>query len=560
MQYTGATILRTLLERQGIHTLAGIPGGAILPFYDALHGSAIHNILTRHEQGAGFIAQGMARVTGRAAVCLATSGPGATNLLTAIADARLDSVPLVAITAQVPQSLIGTDAFQEVDTYGLTLPITKHNFLVRSIDELLETVPLAFEIAESGRPGPVAVDIPKDVLNARADITAWPAPGCRQPVATCCEADIEALAGMLARAERPLLYIGGGVIAAEATELVRELARRLDAPSVTTLMALGSLDAGDPLNMGMLGMHGGKGTNLLMREADVIFAIGARFDDRATGKVAEFCPQAAIAHLDIDRAELGKIRTPKLALAGDAADALSRLLRHLSPCSRPDWRARAAELRATHPLHHPARAQEPLHPVNLCRFLGEMLPEDAIVTTDVGQHQMWVAQAYPFSHPRTLLTSGGLGSMGFGLPAAIGAALAAPGRRVACVSGDGSILMNIQELATLAELNLPVAVLVFNNEHLGLVRQQQELFYGQRYEASRFRSAPDLAAIARGFGIRGVRIDPAGDVLGTLAEALSQPGPVLIDIPIRENANVLPMVPPGAANHLSITETVSNNA
>ncbi len=554
MQHTGATILRTLLERQGIHTLAGIPGGAILPFYDALHGSSIRHILTRHEQGAGFVAQGMARTTGRAAVCLATSGPGATNLLTAIADARLDSVPLVAITAQVPQALIGTDAFQEVDTYGLTLPITKHNFLVRSIDELLETVPLAFRLAESGRPGPVAIDIPKDVLTARVDITSWPEPGRREPPRVCTEAEVEALASLLAQAQRPMLYLGGGVIASGAAELARELAHRLDAPSVMTLMALGTLAADDPLNMGMLGMHGGKGTNLLMREADVIFAIGARFDDRATGKVAEFCPQATIAHLDIDRAELGKIRAATLPLVGDAADAIARLLQRLPAQAHEGWRGRAAELREAHPLRHPARSEEPLHPVNLCRFLGETLPDDAIVTTDVGQHQMWVAQAFPFNRPRALLTSGGLGTMGFGLPAAIGAALAAPGRPVVCVSGDGSILMNIQELATLAELDLPVAVLVCNNAHLGLVRQQQELFYGQRYSASRFQSSPDFAAIARGFGLRGITLDPDGDPLGQLAEALAKPGPCLIDIPIRETANVLPMVPPGAANHLSLTE------
>ncbi|HLP00787.1 MAG TPA: biosynthetic-type acetolactate synthase large subunit [Opitutaceae bacterium] len=560
MQHTGATILRTLLERQGIHTLAGIPGGAILPFYDALHGSSIRHILTRHEQGAGFVAQGMARTTGRAAVCLATSGPGATNLLTAIADARLDSIPLVAITAQVPQAMIGTDAFQEVDTYGLTLPITKHNFLVRSIDELLETVPLAFRIAESGRPGPVAIDIPKDVLTACATVSAWPEPGRREPTPPCAETEIEALANLLAQAQRPMLYLGGGVIAAGAAELARALAQRLDAPSVTTLMALGTLEADDPLNMGMLGMHGGKGTNLLMREADVIFAIGARFDDRATGKVAEFCPQARIAHLDIDRAEIGKIRTATLALAGDAADALTRLLRRLPQQRRSSWRARAVELRDAHPLRHPPREAEPLHPVNLCRFLGDTLPADSIVTTDVGQHQMWVAQAFPFRRPRALLTSGGLGTMGFGLPAAIGASLAAPGRRVVCVSGDGSILMNIQELATLAELDLPVAVLVCNNAHLGLVRQQQELFYGQRYSASRFLASPDFAAIARGFGVRGITLDPDGDPLRQLAAALDEPGPCVVDIPIRETVNVLPMVPPGAANHLTITETESTLA
>jgi acetolactate synthase I/II/III large subunit len=551
---TGAILLRTLLERQGIHTIAGIPGGAILPFYDALHDGRIRHILTRHEQGAGFIAQGMARVTGRAAVCVATSGPGATNLLTAIADARLDSIPLVAITGQVPQALIGTDAFQEVDTYGLTLPITKHNFLVRSAAELLGVIPLAFQIAESGRPGPVAVDVPKDVLNETIEVENWPEPGRATFTWNCPDTAIATLAERLSQAQRPVLYFGGGVIAAGATDLAQQLARRLNAPVVSTLMALGAMPPDDPLSLGMLGMHGGKGTNLVLEEADFLLAIGARFDDRATGKAAEFCPRAMIAHIDIDRAEIGKIKSAALGLIGDAADILRRLLLRLPETPhRPQWRARIDQLRSAHPLHCPPRDEHPLHPLNVIRFLSEQLPEDAIVTTDVGQHQMWVAQAYPFRRPRTLLTSGGLGTMGFGLPAAIGAALAAPNRRVACVSGDGSILMNIQELATLAELNLPVAVLIFNNAHLGLVRQQQELFYGRRYEASRFGHVPDFAALAQGFGLRGVRIDPDDDPLAQLAAALAGRGPCVIDIPIHDETNVYPMVPPGAANRQTIT-------
>ena len=560
MKITGANLLRTLLERQGIHTIAGIPGGAILPFYDALHASAIRHILARHEQGAGFIAQGMARVTGRAAVCVATSGPGATNLLTAIADARLDSVPLVAITGQVSQALIGTDAFQEVDTYGLTLPVTKHNFLVRHPNELLEMVPLTFELAESGRPGPVAIDVPKDVQNATTEVHAWPAPGGRRPVPPCPDEPIDALVRQLAAARRPVLYLGGGVIAADATDLARALAHRLGAPTVCTLMALGAMPPDDPLFMGMLGMHATQGTNFLLEEADLLLAIGARFDDRATGKVAEFCPQATIAHLDIDAAEIGKIKSASHGLVGDAADLLRRLLERLPADERPAWRARAAELRAAHPLRHPAQSADPLHPVNLCRFLGQALPAETIVTTDVGQHQMWVAQAYPVRRPRTLLTSGGLGTMGFGLPAAIGAALAAPGRRVVCVSGDGSLLMNVQELATLAELDLPVAVLVFNNAQLGLVRQQQELFYHQRYEASRFTAVPDFAALAQAFGVRGLRLDPRHDPLADLAAALAAPGPCVIDIPIHEQANVYPMVPPGAANRHMIAEPASSHA
>ena len=566
MKITGATILRTLLERQGVRTLAGIPGWANLPFYDALHAAgpqpAIRHILARHEQGAGFIAQGMARVTGRAGVCLATSGPGATNLITAIADARLDSVPLVAITGQVPQALIGSDAFQEVDTYGLTLPVTKHNFLVRDPAELLEVVPLAFHLAESGRPGPVAIDVPKDVQVAAAAVDTWPEPGAPAPIPPCPEDRLSALARQLAAARRPVLYLGGGVITSGASALARTLAHRLSAPVVCTLMALGALPPDDPLFMGMLGMHAARGTNWLLEETDLLVAIGARFDDRATGKVAEFCPQAAIAHIDVDAAEIGKIKPAFLGLVGDAAAILRSLLDRLPSQDRPAWRARAQELRRAHPVHAPARAEDPLHPVNLCRFLGEQLPADAIVTTDVGQHQMWVAQAYPVRRPRTLLTSGGLGTMGFGLPAAIGAALAlseveglaAPGRRVVCVSGDGSILMNIQELATLAELDLPVAVLIFNNAQLGLVRQQQELFYGRRYAAAHFTAVPDFAALARAFGLRGLRLDPDGDPLAELAAALAAPGPCVIDIPIHEAANVYPMVPPGAANRHMIAE------
>ncbi len=591
--FTGAEILRHLLERQGIRTVAGIPGGAILPFYDALHSpdSRIEHILARHEQGAGFIAQGMSRVTGRAAVCLATSGPGATNLLTAIADARLDSIPLIAITAQVPQSLIGTDAFQEVDTYGLTLPITKHNFLIRSAAELLEIIPLAFTLAESGRPGPVAIDIPKDVFTAKHALTTWPAVGRGLPTPPSDASqtstltntqNLSTLAHLLTSAQRPVLYLGGGIIASGAAPLARELAHRLQAPTVCTLMALGAIPADDPHFMGMLGMHGTKATNQLLDEADLVLAIGARFDDRATGKVAEFCPRATIAHIDIDPAEIGKIKNPFLSLVGAAAEILPRLLAlRPSPCSRvlhmrhpkapsDSWLAHAQNLRRAHPLAHPPRAEDPLHPINLCRFLAETLPPDTIVTTDVGQHQMWVAQAWPFRAPRTFLTSGGLGTMGFGLPAAIGAALAlrdpstrnpepatrngSRARRVACISGDGSILMNIQELALLAELNLPVAVLIFNNGHLGLVRQQQELFYAQNYAASRFHAVPDFAALARAFGLRGLRIDAATtDPLTTLADALAEPGPCVIDISIHDATLVLPMVPPGAANHQTIT-------
>lgn len=554
MKKNGAQILTTLLERQGITLVAGLPGGPILPLYDALQESSIEHILVRHEQAAGFIAQGMARVTGRAAVCMASSGPGATNLLTAVADAHLDSIPMVAITAQVPQSLIGTDAFQEVDTYGLMLPITKHNFLVRTTEELLKVVPLAFEIAESGRPGPVSIDIPKDVLTGTLEIEAWPEPGRAVACPAIDAARIADLAALISSARSPIIYLGGGVITANASGLAHELVRRIEAPVVSTLMALGAIPADEPLNMGMLGMHGSRATNFLLEETDLLIAIGARFDDRATGKAAEFCPTATIVHIDIDQAEFGKIKQPFMSINGDAADILRRLLAILPAHTRPTWRQRTLSLKASHALRIPDPVRAPLDPLGFCRSLADLLPSDALLTTDVGQHQMWVAQAYPVPAPRSLLTAGGLGSMGFGLPAAIGAALAAPGRKVACITGDGSIMMNIQELATLAELNLPVAVIIMNNNHLGLVRQQQELFYGKRYHACKFSSRPDFAAIAQGFGVRGVRIDPHADPLGQLRRELALPGPVVIDLPIEELAKVLPMVPPGAANRTMIEE------
>lgn len=561
MKLNGAQILTTLLERQGITTLAGLPGGPILPFYDALKDSSIEHVLVRHEQGAGFIAQGMARTTGKAAVCLASSGPGATNLITAVADAHLDSIPLVAITAQVPQSLIGTDAFQEVDTYGLMIPITKHNFLVRSTAELLEVVPQAFAIAESGRPGPVSIDIPKDVLTGVLEFEVWPEPGCAALRQSVPQATLEQLASLMSNARTPIVYLGGGVISAEASEAALQLVRKLQAPVVCTLMALGAIPPDEPGYMGMLGMHGSRATNYLLEETDLLIAIGARFDDRATGKAAEFCPQATIIHIDIDRAEFGKIKQPFLCVEGDAKAILEDLLPLLPQAERTEWRTRTCALQAEHALSFPSAEEDPLHPLGFCDTLGKLLPADAIVTTDVGQHQMWVAQTYPVRKPRGLLTAGGLGTMGFGLPAAIGAALAAPGRQVVCISGDGSIQMNIQELATLAELNLQVAVIIMNNAHLGLVRQQQELFYGKRYHASRFQSRPDFAAIARGFGVRALRIDPEeADPLGVLSRELARPGPVLIDLPIEEEARVLPMVPPGAANRTMICEKSLANA
>ncbi|NQU45356.1 biosynthetic-type acetolactate synthase large subunit [bacterium] len=555
MKRNGAEIIVEILERQGVRTVAGIPGGANLPLYDALRDSSIHHVLARHEQGGAFMAQGIARVTRRAGVCLGTSGPGATNLLTAIADAKLDSIPLVIITGQVPLAMIGTDAFQEVDTYGLTLPITKHNFLARRPDELLHILPEAFRLAESGRPGPVVVDVPKDVQTGECEFDAWPEPWSNSAPAPCNPSEIDALACMIHDAKRPVLYIGGGILAAGCEAELAQLARRNSIPVICTLMGLGVFPADDPLYLGLLGMHGSRATNLALEEADLLIALGVRFDDRATGKVAAFCPQAKVAHIDIDASEIGKIRPADLSIMGDVGQALRQLLPLMDAPPRDTWRSRIAQIQIDFPPAQPD-SDHPLHPIRLLREAARLLPHDTIITTDVGQHQMWTAQIYPFRHPRTWLTSGGLGTMGFGFPAAIGAALARPDRTVLCVTGDGSFLMNNQELATLAELGLNVKILLMNNGHLGLVRQQQELFYGERYHATRFEARTDYAALARCFGVKGVTLDPLEDPAEALARIFAQPGPCLIEAPIPENANVYPMVPPGAANRDTIGGTV----
>ena len=547
MKTTGAALLLKLLERQGIETVAGIPGGASLPIYDALNASPIRHVLARHEQGAGFIAQGMARATGRPAVCFGTSGPGATNLLTAIADAKLDSIPLVAITAQVPRAMIGSDAFQEIDTYGLTVPITKHNWLVRSAAELLDVVPEAFRVAASGRPGPVVIDVPKDVQTEAIELRGLPHPGRADAPPPVDDDAIRRAAELLAGARRPVLLIGAGVIGAGAGDRVRRLAERASIPVACTLLGLGALPCDHPLSLGMVGMHGAPYVNLILEECDLLLAIGMRFDDRATGKASAFCPNARVVHVDIDASEIGKIRKPAVAVRADAAHALDALLPLVAAKRRAAWRARVDALRAAAPLAMPG-AEDPTTAYGIVRAAAEIAGDDAIVTTDVGQHQMWVAQAYPFRRPRQCLTSGGLGTMGFGLPAAIGAALAAPERPVLCFTGDGSLLMNLQELATAAEERVNVKLILLNNGHLGLVRQQQQLFYGGRYQASRFHSEPDFAALARAFGIAATRLGDASDPRDALAAALASPGPCLVDVPIAREQNVYPMVPPGAAN------------
>ena len=545
----GAQITIRLLERQGIRIVAGIPGGAALPLYDALGQSTlIRHVLARHEQGAGFMAQGMARVTGRPAVCIATSGPGATNLLTAIADAKLDSIPLVAITGQVPRALIGTDAFQEVDTYGLSIPITKHNFLVSSAEELLRVIPRAFAIAASGRPGPVLVDIPKDVQMEFLDIAEWPEPGAALPSPVVDPELIARAATMINTSERPVLYLGGGVIHSGAADLAVDLAEKANLPTVMTLMALGAMPVDHPLSLGMLGMHGTRQANLALNECDLLIAVGARFDDRATGKVAQFCPQANIIHIDIDPAELDKIKTAQVGIAASVGDALTLLLPATEENQRKTWVDRIHALRRQFPFHMPD-PDDPRSHFGLIRAVAACLDDDAIIVTDVGQHQMWAAQAYPLRRPRQWLTSGGLGTMGFGVPAAIGAALAEPQRTVVCFTGDGSILMNIQELVTAAQENVNVKIVLMNNETLGMVHQQQTLFYGKRLFASQFAAIPDFVRVALGFGIAAVNLDQAENPRAALMEAIGRPGPCLIHASIDAEQKVYPMVPPGAANH-----------
>ena len=546
---TGAQITVRLLERQGIRTVAGIPGGAILPIYDALgQSSAIHHVLARHEQGAGFMAQGMARVSGLPAVCLASSGPGATNLLTAIADAKLDSIPLVAITGQVPRAMIGTDAFQEVDTYGLSIPITKHNFLVTSAEELLEVIPRAFQIAASGRPGPVLIDIPKDVQTQAIEISEWPAPGTAQPFAAADGEAIATAAAMINAAQRPILYLGGGVVHSGAAAVAIALAEKANLPTVMTLMALGTMPVDHPLALGMLGMHAARYTNLALDECDLLIAVGSRFDDRATGKVAAFCHQAKIIHIDIDPAELDKIKTAHIGITADVGEALAQLLPAIEKNERKIWVDRNNLLKTQFPLHMPDVANPRSH-FGLIQSVAACLDNDAIIATDVGQHQMWVAQAYPLRRPRQWLTSGGLGTMGFGVPAAIGAALAEPQRTVVCFTGDGSIMMNIQELVTAAEENVNLKIVLMDNASLGLVHQQQTLFYGERLFASKFKASPDFIKIAQGFGIAAVDLDLAANPCAALMEAISRRGPCLIHASIDVEQKVYPMVPPGAANH-----------
>ena len=544
---TGAELIIRMLEQHGITSVSGIPGGAALPLYDALGKSRIRHILARHEQGAGFIAQGIARTTGKAAVCISSSGPGATNLMTAIADAKLDSVPLVCITAQVSSPMIGTDAFQEVDTYGMSIPITKHNYLVRNVQDLPGIIADAFRIAESGRPGPVWVDVPKDVQAAIIEIDELPPIMPKDSLPLFDAEKVSEAAAMINQAKRPILYIGGGIVASQSQQLVQSFAERAGLPTTMTLMGLGTIPQQHPLYLGMLGMHGARYTNMILQESDLLIVVGARFDDRAIGKAEQFCPDAKIIHVDIDRAEISKIKQPDIAINADAGQVLAMLLPQIEVNTRQAWNDHITQIKQEFPLEQ-INKSNPLSHFGLIAAVADAVDNDAIITTDVGQHQMWVAQAYPLCRPRQWLTSGGLGTMGFGLPAAIGAALAEPSRKIICFTGDGSIMMNIQEMATAAEHNLDIKIILMNNQALGMVHQQQTLMFDEHIVASAYPYQTDFVTIAKGFGLHTCDLNKESDPHAALQAAIDHPGPCLIHALIDVSKKVWPMVLPGDAN------------
>lgn len=553
----GARWLTQALEAEGVETLFGYPGGTIMPFYDALVDSKLKHILVRHEQGAALAANGYARASGRVGVCVATSGPGASNLVTGIADAMLDSVPMVCLTGQVATHLMGTDAFQELDVFGLTLPIVKHSFIARRVEDLPEIVRDAFRIAREGRPGPVLIDLPKDVQVADASHLPDHVPaGVEAPPAPADAALAEALAA-IAGAEKPVIYGGGGIGLAGAVEVFREFVEATQIPTVLTLRGLGALPGGHPNYLGMLGMHGTRAANMAVQESDLLIVVGARFDDRATGKLTEFAPFARVIHLDADAYEISKLRTANIAVPGDVAAGLRALVGARSTCD--DWRKRCRMLGEKHGFRYDAPGTDIYAPALLKR-MTELAPDDAIVACDVGQHQMWVAQHCKFNHPRNHLTSGALGTMGFGLPAAMGAQFACPDRTVLLVSGDGSFMMNVQELVTIARCRLPVKIVLLDNSSLGMVRQWQELFFAKRYSEIDLSDNPDFAALAEVFGIPAKRIDRRDQVEDALADLLAQPGPALLHVAIDVKANVWPLVPPNTANSTMLDNNPADQA
>ncbi|EMG9223080.1 acetolactate synthase 2 catalytic subunit [Enterobacter hormaechei] len=538
----GAQWVVHALRAQGVETVFGYPGGAIMPIYDALYDGGVEHLLCRHEQGAAMAAIGYARATGKTGVCMATSGPGATNLITGLADALLDSVPVVAITGQVASPFIGTDAFQEVDVLGLSLACTKHSFLVQSLEELPRVMAEAFEVASSGRPGPVLVDIPKDIQVALGEL---------EPHFSTVESDnafphaeVEEARQMIAQAKQPMLYVGGGVGMAQAVPALREFIAATQMPATCTLKGLGAVDADYPYYLGMLGMHGTKAANLAVQECDLLIAVGARFDDRVTGKLNTFAPNAKVIHVDIDPAEMNKLRQAHVALQGD----LNALLPALEqPLDINPWRQHTADMRAEHAWRydHPGEA---IYAPLLLKQLSDRKPADSVVTTDVGQHQMWSAQHMTYTRPENFITSSGLGTMGFGLPAAVGAQVARPNDTVICISGDGSFMMNVQELGTVKRKQLPLKIVLLDNQRLGMVRQWQQLFFQERYSETTLTDNPDFLTLASAFGIPGQHITRKDQVEAALDTMLSSEGPYLLHVSIDELENVWPLVPPGASN------------
>lgn len=545
MTITGAEIIVEALLEQGVDTVFGYPGGAVLNIYDALYKyqNQIRHILTAHEQGAAFAADGYARSTGRTGVVIATSGPGATNLVTGIADAYMDSIPMVAITGNVATHLLGRDSFQEVDITGVTMPVTKHNFIVKDVNELAATIRRAFSIANSGRKGPVLVDVPKDITAATAEFTRQK-PELAPPVIYSSENRLQKAIDVIANAKRPVIYAGGGVILSGASESLLRFAHKTDTPVACSMMGLGGFPAEDDLYLGLIGMHGEVAANEAAYESDVLIVAGARFSDRVAGNRSKFAPNAHVVHIDIDSAEHDKNVPTGTRVTGDLKLVLDYLCERLPQISHKDWLKHVDTLRREEP--QPTEG-EYITPFEVIGALNSLLKPEDIVVTDVGQHQMWTAQHYKFQKPRTLLTSGGLGAMGFGLGAAIGAQIGNPGQRVALISGDGSFHMNLNEITTIASYDLPIVDIVLNNQVLGMVRQWQKVFYDCHFSQTDPHRKTDIAALAEAFGIKGMRMTRREEVLPMLQEAFCLQKPVVIDCRISPDANVLPMIPPGGA-------------
>jgi len=546
----GAQILVDELKQQGVEVLFGLPGGSVIPLFDALYDSDLRFILVRHEQAAAHAADGYARATGKVGVCLATSGPGATNLVTGIATANFDSVPMVAITGQVKTHLIGNDAFQEADTTGITRPITKHNFLVTDVNDLARTIREAFHIASTGRPGPVVIDLPVDVTTALCDA---PDPGeplipGYKPRTEGNVRQIQRAAEAINKAKRPLIYAGGGVITSGAHKELFELATRAHIPVTTTLLGLGAFPETHDLALKMLGMHGSVFANYAMQNCDLVIAVGARFDDRVTGKIDSFAPKAdCIIHIDIDPSSISKSIAVDIPVVGDARNILAGLLEYVTPAKHAEWVDQTLEWKKRYPLAYNGTDKSVIKPQYVVQQIDAVTNGQALIATEVGQNQMWAAQFFNYTYPRQIVSSGGLGTMGFGFPAAIGAQLGCPDRVVFDVAGDGSIQMNIQELATVARENIPVKIAILNNGFLGMVRQWQELFYNRRYSSTTLNGNPDFVKLAEAYGVMGLRVTDPAEVPGALRKAIDHDGPVLLDFIVSPEENVFPMVPAGEA-------------